>query len=73
MSFRARIDRLIGWSIIGAFGAGFVASGFAIVHQRTRGKPLRGLILWASYGVTMLFTLPLGFFFSSACLKPPEP
>jgi hypothetical protein len=63
MSFAPGSIGLIGWSIIGAFGAGFVASGFAIVHQRTRGKPLRGLILWASYGATILFTLPLGFFF----------
>ncbi|WP_420408930.1 DUF2232 domain-containing protein [Hoeflea sp.] len=54
---------LIGWTLIGAFGIGFVATGFAIVHERTRGKPARGLILFAAYAMTILFTLPLGFFF----------
>ncbi|MEQ8479980.1 MAG: DUF2232 domain-containing protein [Hoeflea sp.] len=54
---------LIGWTLVGAFGIGFVAAGFAIVHERTRGKPARGLILFAAYATTILFTLPLGFFF----------
>jgi hypothetical protein len=63
MSFAPGAIGLIGWTIIGAFGAGFVAAGFAITHQRTRGKPARALLLWSAYAVTVLFTLPLGFFF----------
>jgi hypothetical protein len=53
---------LIGWTISGAFGIGFVVAGFAIAHHRTRGKPARGLILWAAYLATVIFTLPLAFF-----------
>jgi ribosomal protein L9 len=32
---------LIGWTICGAFGMGFIIAGFAIAHHRTRGKPAR--------------------------------
>lgn len=53
---------LIGWTISGAFGIGFVIAGFAIAHHRTRGKPARGLMLWIAYLTTIVFTLPLGFF-----------
>jgi len=53
---------LIGWTLIGAFGMGFIVAGFAIAHHRTRGKPARGLVLWAAYLSTVIFTLPLGFF-----------
>lgn len=63
LSFAPGSIGLVGWTIIGAFGVGFVTAGFAIVHDRTRGKPARGLILWAAYTTTILFTLPLGFFF----------
>ncbi len=53
---------IIGWTICGAFGVGFVIAGFAIAHHRTRGKPARGLVLWAAYLSTVIFTLPLAFF-----------
>ncbi|OCW55801.1 DUF2232 domain-containing protein [Hoeflea olei] len=53
---------LIGWTLIGAFGMGFVVAGFAIVHHRTRGKPARGLMLWICYLGTLIFTIPLLFF-----------
>ncbi|SOE17435.1 predicted membrane protein DUF2232 [Hoeflea halophila] len=53
---------LIGWTISGAFGMGFVAAGFAVAHHRTRGKPARGLLLWVAYLATVLFTVPLAFF-----------
>lgn len=53
---------LIGWTLVGAFGIGFVVAGFAIVHHRTRGKPARGLLLWTAYLSTIIFTVPLGFF-----------
>ncbi|MCZ4287996.1 DUF2232 domain-containing protein [Hoeflea alexandrii] len=53
---------LIGWTMSGAFGIGFVVAGFAIAHHRTRGKPARGLLLWTAYLATVIFTLPLAFF-----------
>jgi TRAP-type C4-dicarboxylate transport system permease small subunit len=53
---------LIGWTICGAFGMGFIIAGFAIAHHRTRGKPARGLLLWVAYLSTVLFTVPLAFF-----------
>ncbi|AKI01176.1 putative membrane protein (DUF2232) [Hoeflea sp. IMCC20628] len=62
MSFFDGGISLIGWTLIGAFGIGFVVAGFAIVHHRTRGKPARGLLLWTAYLTTVIFTLPLGFF-----------
>ncbi|WP_340159816.1 DUF2232 domain-containing protein [uncultured Hoeflea sp.] len=52
---------LIGWTICGAFGMGFIVAGFAIAHHRTRGRPSRGLLLWIAY-LSALFTLPLAFF-----------
>ena len=62
MSFLNGGIGLIGWTLIGAFGIGFVVSGFAIAHHRTRGKPARGLLLWTAYLSSVIFTLPLAFF-----------
>ena len=62
MSFVPGGIGLIGWTICGAFGIGFVVAGFAIAHHRTRGKPARGLLLWTAYLATIIFTLPLVFF-----------
>tara|TARA_R110002020_G_scaffold189446_7_gene388512 strand:- start:26745 stop:27704 length:960 start_codon:yes stop_codon:yes gene_type:complete len=62
MSFVQGGVGLIGWTLIGAFGIGFIASGFAIAHHRTRGKPARGLLLWTAYLATVIFTVPLAFF-----------
>lgn len=62
MSFLEGGLGLIGWTISGAVGTGFVVSGFAIAHHRTRGKPARGLLLWTAYLSSVIFTLPLVFF-----------
>lgn len=62
LSFAPGAIGLVGWTIIGAFGTGFIVAGFAIAHQRTRGKPARGLLLWLAYMLTVLFTVPLAFF-----------
>ncbi|MBU4530135.1 MAG: DUF2232 domain-containing protein [Hoeflea sp.] len=63
MSFIGGGIGLVGWTLIGAFGMGYAASGYAIAHHRTRGKPARGLLLWAVYLATVIFTVPLAFFF----------
>jgi hypothetical protein len=48
---------------VGAIGTGFLFSGFAIMHQRTRGMSLRPVILWLSYvGIMLLAPLLLIFF-----------
>ncbi|MGU3574835.1 DUF2232 domain-containing protein [Brucellaceae bacterium C25G] len=48
---------------VGSVGTGFLFSGFAIMHQRTRGMNLRPLILWLSYiGITVLSPLLIIFF-----------
>lgn len=52
----------VGWAIVGAFGAGFALSGFAIAHAMTRGKPWRGMAIWLIYVSVVLFTLPLILF-----------
>jgi hypothetical protein len=62
LSFMQGSAALIGWTLIGAFGMGFIVAGFAIAHHRTRGKPARGLLLWVAYLSTVLFTVPLAFF-----------
>ena len=62
MSFMSGGIELIGWTLIGAFGMGFIMAGFAIAHHHTRGKPARGLLLWAAYLSSVIFTLPLAFF-----------
>ncbi|GES49905.1 membrane protein [Rhizobium sp. NBRC 114257] len=49
---------LIAAPILGAFGAGFIASGFASLHYRTRGKDWRIPALILCYLATV-FTLPL--------------
>lgn len=53
---------LIGWVVTGAFSAGFILAGYAIMHERTRGKPARGPILLLSYLLTLAFTLPVLIF-----------
>ncbi|MDZ7603057.1 MAG: DUF2232 domain-containing protein [Hoeflea sp.] len=63
MSFAGGGIGLIGWTLIGAFGISFAVAGYAIAHHRTRGKPARGLLLWTIYLATVIFTVPLFFFF----------
>ena len=44
-----------------ALGAGFVLAGFAVLHQRSRGKSWRLPALWIAYLSVLLFTLPVFF------------
>jgi hypothetical protein len=53
---------LIGWTICGAFGMGFIIAGFAIAHHRTRGKPARGLLLWVGLSLDGPLYRAVGFF-----------
>lgn len=62
VTFAGSPINLIGWVATGAFGAGFVLAGYAILHERTRGKPARGLVLSLSYLLTLAFTLPVLIF-----------
>ena len=50
---------LIAAAVLGAFGAGFVVSGFASLHYRTRGKDWRLPVLIICYLVCFFVTLPL--------------
>ncbi|MDE1997182.1 MAG: DUF2232 domain-containing protein, partial [Rhizobiaceae bacterium] len=51
---------LIGAAALGAFGAGFIVSGFAALHYRTRGKEWRLPALIICYLVTLFF-VPAAF------------
>lgn len=62
LTFFGGTPALIGAVICGAFGAGFILAGFAIVHHRTRGKSWRPLALWGGYLAVLLFSLPIIFF-----------
>lgn len=48
---------LIGATICGTFGAGFLMAGFASLHMRTRGKDWRAPVLVLAY-LSMVFLLP---------------
>ena len=50
---------LIAAAVVGAFGAGFIVSGFASLHYRTRGKDWRLPALIICYLMSFLLTLPL--------------
>lgn len=52
---------LIGATICGAFGAGFVMAGFASMHARTRGKDWRTPVLIIAY-LSLLMFFPLFLF-----------
>ena len=53
---------LIGSVVCGAVGAGFLMAGLAIVHERTRGKAARGLMLSIAYALVFLFAPALFVF-----------
>jgi hypothetical protein len=53
---------LVGWVIAGSYGAGFILSGFALMHFLTRGKPWRPIAIWLAYVTVILFTVPIIFF-----------
>ncbi len=50
---------LIAAAVLGAFGAGFIVSGFASLHYWTRGKDWRLPVLVICYLVSFMLTLPL--------------
>jgi hypothetical protein len=58
-TFMGGIPAMIGATVVGAFGAGFLMSGFAALHFRTRGKDWRlpALILCYLASTMMLPTL----------------
>ncbi|MGG6895971.1 MULTISPECIES: DUF2232 domain-containing protein [Rhizobium] len=57
--FFGGIPALIAAAVLGAFGAGFIVSGFASLHYRTRGKDWRIPVLVLCYLTSFLLTLPL--------------
>ncbi|SOC39792.1 hypothetical protein SAMN05892877_106195 [Rhizobium subbaraonis] len=61
LCFLGGTPAIIGALVCGTFGAGFVLSGFAILHQRTRGKAWRLAALWLAYASVVLFALPVLF------------
>lgn len=58
LTFLPGAAALVGWAVVGTFGAGFVLSGFALFHDRSRGKPWRVPALAIAYLSVALFTLP---------------
>jgi hypothetical protein len=56
--FFGGVPALVGATVIGAFGAGFMLSGFASLHFRTRGKDWRIPALILCYLASMLMLLP---------------
>lgn len=44
---------------VGAVGAGFMLSGFAIMHARSRGMSWRPVVLWLAYVAVVLFAFLL--------------
>ncbi|MFC3073069.1 DUF2232 domain-containing protein [Shinella pollutisoli] len=59
LAFLGGVPAIIGALVCGTFGAGFVLSGFASLHYRTRGKPWRLAALWLVYISVLLFTVPI--------------
>lgn len=59
LCFLGGLPAIIGALVCGTFGAGFLLSGFAILHYRTRGKPWRLAALWLAYASVILFALPV--------------
>ncbi|MDQ0319758.1 magnesium-transporting ATPase (P-type) [Pararhizobium capsulatum DSM 1112] len=58
----------LGALVCGTFGAGFLLSGFAVFHFRTRGKSWRLPVLWIGYLSVVLFTIPALFFLLSGLM-----
>ncbi|QRM54869.1 DUF2232 domain-containing protein [Sinorhizobium sp. BG8] len=59
LTFAGGVPAIIGALICGTFGAGFVLSGFAVLHHRSRGKVWRLAALWLAYVSVLLFTIPV--------------
>jgi hypothetical protein len=69
LAFLDGVPSFIGSAICGAFGAGFMLSGFAVLHDRTRGLAWRFAALWLAYVTVILFTIPLVLFFFAGLLE----
>ncbi|MCG5478033.1 DUF2232 domain-containing protein [Sinorhizobium alkalisoli] len=62
LAFIGGAPATIGALVCGTFGAGFLLSGFASFHYRTRGRAWRLPVLWIAYLSVFVFTLPALFF-----------
>lgn len=62
LAFMGGPAAVVGALVCGTFGAGFLLSGFAVFHFRTRGKSWRLPVLWIGYLSVFLFTIPAFFF-----------
>ncbi|WEX78480.1 DUF2232 domain-containing protein [Sinorhizobium numidicum] len=68
LTFVGGAPAVIGALICGTFGAGFLLSGFASFHFRTRGKSWRLPVLWIAYLSVFVFTIPAVFFLLSGLI-----
>lgn len=59
--FLGGVPALIGATVLGTFGAGFLLSGFAALHYRTRGKDWRIPALILCYLASLMLALPALF------------
>lgn len=57
LTFSSGVPAMVGATVCGTFGAGFLLSGFASLHLRSRGKDWRLPVLLLSY-IASLFVLP---------------
>jgi hypothetical protein len=62
LAFVGGAPAAVGALVCGTFGAGFLLSGFASFHDRTRGKAWRLPVLWIAYLSVFVFTIPAIFF-----------
>jgi hypothetical protein len=60
-TFFGGIPAMIGATLVGTFGAGFLLSGFAALHFRTRGKDWRVPALILCYLASLLLMVPAFF------------
>ncbi|MCG5482834.1 MAG: DUF2232 domain-containing protein [Sinorhizobium meliloti] len=68
LTFFGGAPAVIGALVCGTFGAGFLLSGFASFHFRTRGKSWRLPVLWIAYLSVFVFTIPAFFFLLSGLI-----
>ncbi len=68
LAFMGGVPAIVGALVCGTFGAGFMLSGFAVFHFRTRGKSWRLPVLWLGYLSVVLFTIPAFFFLLSGLM-----
>jgi hypothetical protein len=60
-TFFGGIPALVGATLVGTFGAGFLLSGFAALHFRTRGKEWRLPALILCYLASLMLMVPALF------------